>query len=145
MVSIGLVNIGPGGLVMVAPVTSAAYGLRSHVEVEPGTSGLGYVSRARCESAADRLHRAAHGPPRHHGPRGAERGRGEQYSPAVRHRHRPHRGRVGGIEVPARQGSLAAGEEVQDIEGHVGALCATDRDRRQDSVLREPDVVIVRR
>ena len=34
---------------MVVPVTSAAYGLRSHVELEPGSSGLGHTSYARCD------------------------------------------------------------------------------------------------
>lgn len=49
VVSVDILNNGPGGLVMVVPVTSAAYCLRSHVEVEPGTSGLGHVSYARCD------------------------------------------------------------------------------------------------
>lgn len=31
------------------PVGSAAYGLRSHVELEPGTSGLEQTSYARCD------------------------------------------------------------------------------------------------
>lgn len=34
---------------MVVPITFAAYGLRSHVEVEPGSSGLGHTSYARCD------------------------------------------------------------------------------------------------
>lgn len=49
VVSVGILNNGPGGLVMVVPITSAAYGLRSHVEVEPGGSGLGHTSHARCD------------------------------------------------------------------------------------------------
>lgn len=49
VVSVDLLNNGPGQLVMVVPVTSAAYGLRSHVEVEPGSSGLGHTSYARCD------------------------------------------------------------------------------------------------
>lgn len=49
VVSVDIVNHGPGGLVMVVPVTSAAYGLRSHVEVEPGRSGLKHTSFARCD------------------------------------------------------------------------------------------------
>lgn len=44
---------------MVVPVTSAVYGLRSHVEVEPGTSGLEHTSYARCDQlrtiSTDRL------------------------------------------------------------------------------------------
>lgn len=31
------------------PITSTGYGLRSHVELEPGDSGLEYVSYARCD------------------------------------------------------------------------------------------------
>ena len=34
VVSVDTLNNGPGRLVVVVPVTSAAYGLRSHVEVE---------------------------------------------------------------------------------------------------------------
>ena len=49
VVSADLLNNGAGGLVMVVPVTSAAYGLRSHVEVEPGASGLEHTSYARCD------------------------------------------------------------------------------------------------
>jgi mRNA interferase MazF len=49
VVSVDILNNGPGGLVVVVPVTSAAYGLRSHVEVEPGTSGLDHLSYAHCD------------------------------------------------------------------------------------------------
>ena len=49
MVSVDILNNSPGQLVMVVPVTSAAYGLRSHVELEPGSSGLGHTSYARCD------------------------------------------------------------------------------------------------
>jgi mRNA interferase MazF len=59
VVSVDLLNNGPGGLVVVVPVTTAAYGLRSHVEVEPGRSGLGHTSYARCDQlrviSTDRL------------------------------------------------------------------------------------------
>lgn len=59
VVSVDLLNNGPGGLVMVVPITSAAYGLRSHIEVEPGTSGLEHTSYARCDQlrtvSTDRL------------------------------------------------------------------------------------------
>ncbi len=34
---------------VVVPITSAAYGLRSHIEVDPGDSGLGHTSYARCD------------------------------------------------------------------------------------------------
>ncbi len=49
VVSVDIVNNSPGQLVMAVPITSAAYGLRSHVEVEPGSSGIGYTSYARCD------------------------------------------------------------------------------------------------
>lgn len=49
VVSVDILNNGAGGLVVVVPVTSAAYGLRSHIEVEPGTSGLDHTSYARCD------------------------------------------------------------------------------------------------
>ena len=49
VVSVDILNNGPGQLVMVVPVTSAAYGLRSHVELEPGSSGLGHTFYARCD------------------------------------------------------------------------------------------------
>ncbi|SDU83990.1 mRNA interferase MazF [Microlunatus sagamiharensis] len=49
IVSVDVLNNGPGGLVVVVPVTSAAYGLRSHVELEPGPAGLDHVSYARCD------------------------------------------------------------------------------------------------
>lgn len=49
VVSVDLLNNSPGQLVMVVPVTSTAYGLRSHVELEPGSSGLGHTSYARCD------------------------------------------------------------------------------------------------
>jgi mRNA interferase MazF len=49
VVSVDAVNDGPGGLVAVVPITSTAYGLRSHVEIEPGLSGLDHSSYARCD------------------------------------------------------------------------------------------------
>lgn len=49
VVSADILNHGLGGLVVVVPVTSAAYGLRSHVAVEPGMSGLEHTSYARCD------------------------------------------------------------------------------------------------
>lgn len=49
VVSIDILNNGAGGLVVVVPITSTAYGLRSHIEVEPGTSGLDHTSYARCD------------------------------------------------------------------------------------------------
>lgn len=59
VVSVDILNNGPGGRVVVVPVTSAAYGLRSHVELEPGTSGRDHTSYARCDQlrvvSTDRL------------------------------------------------------------------------------------------
>ncbi len=49
VVSVDILNNSPGQLVMVVPITTAAYGLRSHVEVEPGSSGLSHTSYARCD------------------------------------------------------------------------------------------------
>jgi mRNA interferase MazF len=49
VVSTDVLNNGVGDLVVVVPVGSAAYGLRSHVELEPGGSGLDHVSFARCD------------------------------------------------------------------------------------------------
>lgn len=59
VVSADIVNQGPGLLVMVVPVTTVGYGLRSHVEVEASTSGLDHDSYARCDQlravSAERL------------------------------------------------------------------------------------------
>jgi mRNA interferase MazF len=59
VVSVDLLNNGPGGLVVVVPVSTAAYGLRSHVGLEPGMSGLDHTSYARCDQlrviSTDRL------------------------------------------------------------------------------------------
>ena len=49
VVSVDLLNNGPGALVVVVPITTAGYGLRSHVELEPGTNGLDHISYARCD------------------------------------------------------------------------------------------------
>ncbi len=49
VVSGDAINDGPGGLVAVVPVGSTSYGLRSHIEIEPGLSGLDHVSYARCD------------------------------------------------------------------------------------------------
>lgn len=49
VVSVDILNNSPGQLVMVVPVTSTSYSLRSHVEAEPGSSGLGHTSYARCD------------------------------------------------------------------------------------------------
>jgi mRNA interferase MazF len=49
VVSVDIFNNGPGGLVVVVPITTAGYGLRSHVELEPESSGLDHTSYARCD------------------------------------------------------------------------------------------------
>jgi len=49
VVSVDILNNGPGGLVVVVPITTASYGLRSHVELEPEGSGLDRISFARCD------------------------------------------------------------------------------------------------
>ncbi len=49
VVSVDIVNNGPGGLVVVVPITTTGYGLRSHVELEPAGSGLDHTSYARCD------------------------------------------------------------------------------------------------
>ena len=59
VVSVDILNNGPGELVVVVPVTSAFYRLRSHVELERGRSGLDHVYHARCDQlravSTDRL------------------------------------------------------------------------------------------
>jgi mRNA interferase MazF len=49
VVSVDILNNGPGGLVVVVPITTASYGLRSHVELEPEGSELDHISYARCD------------------------------------------------------------------------------------------------
>ena len=49
VVSSDIVNNGPGDHVVVIPVTSTDYGLRSHVEIAAGVSGLKHPSYARCD------------------------------------------------------------------------------------------------
>jgi len=49
VVSSDVVNNGPGELVVVVPVTSTDYGLRSHAEIAVGASGLEHPSYARCD------------------------------------------------------------------------------------------------
>lgn len=49
VVSVDILNNGPGGLVVVVPITTTGYGLRSHVELEPESSGLDHTSYARCD------------------------------------------------------------------------------------------------
>ncbi len=49
MVSVDILNNGPGGLVVVVPITTASYGLRSHVELASEGSGLDHTSYARCD------------------------------------------------------------------------------------------------
>jgi mRNA interferase MazF len=49
VVSADPLNSGPAGVVIVVPITTARRGLPSHVEIEPGESGLDDVSYAKCE------------------------------------------------------------------------------------------------
>lgn len=49
VVSVDILNNGPGGLVVVVPITNAGYDLRSHVELEPEAGGLNHTSYARCD------------------------------------------------------------------------------------------------
>ncbi len=49
VVSVDILNNGPGGLVVIVPITTASYGLRSHVELERASSGLDHTSYARCD------------------------------------------------------------------------------------------------
>ncbi|OBG88733.1 mRNA-degrading endonuclease [Mycobacterium sp. E802] len=49
VVSVDILNNGPGGRVVVVPITTVGYGLRSHVELEPEGSGLDHTSYARCD------------------------------------------------------------------------------------------------
>jgi len=49
VVSGDILNNGPGELVVVVPVTSTDHGLRSHVEIATGVSGLERSSYARCD------------------------------------------------------------------------------------------------
>ena len=49
VVSADILNNSAGDLVVVVPIGSSSYGLRSHVEIEPGISGLDHLSYARCD------------------------------------------------------------------------------------------------
>jgi len=50
VVSVDILNNGSGGLVVVVPITTTGYGLRSHVELDhPEGSGLDHISYACCD------------------------------------------------------------------------------------------------
>ena len=49
VVSVDILNNGPAGLVVIVPITTVGYSLRSHVELDPTSSGLGHTSSARCD------------------------------------------------------------------------------------------------
>lgn len=49
VVSADILNNSAGDLVVVVPIGSAPYGLRSHIELQPGGSGLENPSYARCD------------------------------------------------------------------------------------------------
>jgi mRNA interferase MazF len=49
VVSADALNEGPADVIMVVPCTTTHRGLPSHIEIEPGDSGLDVVSYAKCE------------------------------------------------------------------------------------------------
>ncbi len=49
IVSVNSLNESPAGVVIVVPITRSHRNLPSHVELEPGGSGLTEVSYAKCE------------------------------------------------------------------------------------------------
>lgn len=49
VVSADALNAGAAGLVIVVPLTTTRRGLPSHIEIEPGDSGLDETSYAKCE------------------------------------------------------------------------------------------------
>ncbi|HTW42869.1 MAG TPA: type II toxin-antitoxin system PemK/MazF family toxin [Solirubrobacteraceae bacterium] len=49
VISSDLLNESHAGVVIVVPITTAYRGLPSHIEIEPGTSGLDEISYAKCE------------------------------------------------------------------------------------------------
>ena len=49
VVSTDPLNEGPAGVILVVPVTSARRDLPSHIEIDPGESGLEHPSYAKCE------------------------------------------------------------------------------------------------
>ena len=49
VVSADRLNESRAGVVIVVPITTALRGLRSHVEIEQGGSGLDEISYAKCE------------------------------------------------------------------------------------------------
>ena len=49
VVSAGILNNSAGDLVVVVPIGSTSYGLRSHVELASESSGLEHASFARCD------------------------------------------------------------------------------------------------
>ena len=44
-----MLNVGPGGVVIVIPMTTVYRGLPLHIEIEPEDSGLDEISYAKCE------------------------------------------------------------------------------------------------
>ncbi len=49
VVSVDILNNGPGEMVVVVPITTRGYGLRSHVELDADAGGLDHTSYARCD------------------------------------------------------------------------------------------------
>ena len=49
VVSADILNNSAGDLIVIVPIGSTSYGLRSHIELQPGGSGLDNPSYARCD------------------------------------------------------------------------------------------------
>jgi mRNA interferase MazF len=49
IVSADALNESRAGVLLVVPITTARRGLPSHIEIDPGSSGLDHVSYAKCE------------------------------------------------------------------------------------------------
>ena len=95
VVSTDSLNEGPAGVVLVVPVTSARRDLPSHIEIEPGESGLDHPSYAKCEDVKSVSERTAHRSARSRRTRAALRHRSGAavLARAVITRRSPHRER----------------------------------------------------
>jgi mRNA interferase MazF len=49
VISADALNESPAGVAIVVPVTTSHRGLPSHIEIDPGVSGLHEISYAKCE------------------------------------------------------------------------------------------------
>ncbi|MGH8926415.1 MAG: type II toxin-antitoxin system PemK/MazF family toxin [bacterium] len=57
VVSADRLNESPAGVVIVVPCTTTHRGLPSHIELDPGATGLDAVSYAKCEDVTSISHR----------------------------------------------------------------------------------------